>query len=377
MATGTYYNNSVHSLSNLSVVYSAPGLDILPDNVSEKDDHCAEVLAGTSGPPRMFDPTVRYVISGILFIFPCLTMLGNGMVIVAVLTHKRLKTVTNAFVVSLAVADIMVAILVMPFGIYQQFNNKTWKLGRTWCLITTSFDVMFTTTSIFNLSCLAVDRYLAICRPFIHERLTRPKVIMMLSFCWVVPIFISFVPIMKYWNHIGIEEYVKCAFPPDDPTHCGFVVNKVFATVCSLIAFYIPTVFIVICNVHIFSAARKQAHQIRSLELSAHKHHRKDPFIGYKIPYDVWTVALWLGYINSMLNPFLYYNFNRHYKMAFRRLLTCKVCRGISEYTDDVVPSSLYTDLSHSASSNSHSCLHNGAGRHSLPHGHNNNNVGL
>ncbi|XP_060577823.1 5-hydroxytryptamine receptor 4-like [Ruditapes philippinarum] len=403
---------NVSDAGNVSVVYSYANNSVTSfgSHGNKSDLNCSEIMEGKSGPPPIYDPARRYIISGILFIFPCLTMIGNGMVIVAVLTHKRLKTVTNAFVVSLAVADIMVAILVMPFGIYQQFNNKTWNLGKNWCLITTSFDVMFTTTSIFNLSCLAIDRYLAICRPFIHERLTRPKVIMMLSFCWIVPIFISFVPIHMNWNHIGIEDYVQCAFPEDDPTHCAFVVNREFATVCSMIAFYIPTVFIVICNVHIFRTARKQAHQIRSLELSAHKHHRKgklkhetkaaktvgiimgcfficwfpffglniiDPFIGYKVPYTLWTVALWLGYINSMLNPFLYYNFNRHYKMAFRRLLTCKVCRGISEFEADMVPSTLYTDLSHSASANSHSCLHNGAGRHSIPQGHINNNVDL
>ncbi|KAH3787740.1 5-hydroxytryptamine receptor 4-like [Dreissena polymorpha] len=375
---------------------------------SVPSDRCMELLNSSSGPPPMYEPIERYIISAVLFLFPCLTMLGNVMVIVAVLTHKRLQTVTNAFVVSLAIADIMVAILVMPFGIYQQFNNKNWQLGRTWCLITTSFDVMFTTTSIFNLSCLAIDRYLAICRPFTHELLTRRKVILMLSFCWSVPILISFVPILLQWNHIGIEEYVNCAFPPEDTSHCAFVVNKGFALICSSIAFYIPTVFIVICNVHIFRIARMQAKQIRMLELSAHKHHRKgrlkhetkaaktvgiimgcfficwfpffimniiDPFIGYKIPYNVWAVALWLGYINSMLNPFLYYNFNRHYKMALRRLLSCKVCLGISEYQDDVVPSTLYTDMSHSASANSHSNLHNG--RHSIPYNHKNNNVDL
>jgi len=408
---GTIYNDT-SNVGNFTVMYSTYNPASVNYNFSSAPtDNCAEILGPTSGPPPMYSMTVRYVISAILFLFPCLTVLGNGMVIVAVLTHKRLQTVTNAFVVSLAIADIMVAILVMPFGIYQQFNNKNWQLGRLWCLITTSFDVMFTTTSIFNLSCLAIDRYLAICRPFIHERLTRPKVIVMLSFCWIVPIFISFVPIMLKWNHIGIEDFVNCAFPPDDPSHCAFVVNKEFAFICSCIAFYIPCIFIVICNVHIFRAARKQAQQIRSLELSAHKHHRKgklkhetkaaktvgiimgcfficwlpffliniiDPFIGYKIHYIIWTIALWLGYINSMLNPFLYYNFNRHYKMAFRRLLACKVCRGISEFQDDVVPSTLYTDLSHSNSANSHSCLNGANSRYSISHsGHINNNVEL
>jgi len=360
------------------------------------NDECAKILEHTAGPPPIYTSTVRYVLSAFLFVFPCLTVLENGMVIAAVLTHKRLQTVTNVFVVSLAIADMLVGILVMPFGIYQQFNNKRWELGRSWCLITTSFDVMFTTTSIFNLSCLAIDRYLAICRPFIHERLTRKKVMVMLLFCWIMPIFISFLPILLGWNHIGIEDYVNCAFPPSDSSHCVFVVNKEFALICSSIAFYIPCLFIVICNIQIFRTARLQAQQIRSLELSAHKNHRKgklkhetkaaktvgiimgcfficwlpffiiniiDPLIGYRINYIIWTIALWLGYINSMMNPLLYYNFNRHYKVAFRRLLACKVCRGISEFEDEKVPSALYTDIPNSNSAESQFCQ-NGTSAH-------------
>lgn len=42
------------------------------------------------------------------------------------------------------------------------------------------------------------------------------------------------------------------------------------------------------------------------------------------------------GYLNSMLNPFLYYNFNKSFKTAFRRILTCKLCRGVSEWEDEM-----------------------------------------
>ncbi|KAK3606069.1 hypothetical protein CHS0354_006417 [Potamilus streckersoni] len=368
------------------------------------NNKCAEIWATASEPPPLYGEWQRYLIGIVLCLFPVLTILGNGLVILAVLTHKRLKTVTNVFVVSLAAADMLVAIFVMPFGIYLQMNNKEWYLGHLFCLVTTSFDVMFTTTSIFNLSCLAIDRYLAICRPFLHERLSNKVVVGMLAFCWIVPMFISFVPILNKWNLIGIEEYVDCLYA--DEHHCAFVVNIPYAMVCSLIAFYIPTVFICICNVKIFMAARKQAHQIRSLEISAHKHHRKgklkhetkaaktvgiimgcfficwlpffvmniiDPLIGYKIPYTPWTIALWLGYINSMLNPILYYTFNRHYKLAFKRIISCKLCRGISEYEDDVVPSQIahYSDLNHSTSTSLH-LLTNSTSNHSeLKDGHN------
>ncbi|KAL3863194.1 hypothetical protein ACJMK2_004961 [Sinanodonta woodiana] len=391
------HNFTLDVLDNTTSQLVTSGTDIV-------NNKCAEVWATASGPPPMYGEWQRYLIGIILCLFPVLTILGNGLVILAVLTHKRLKTVTNVFVVSLAAADMLVAIFVMPFGIYLQMNNKEWYLGHLFCLVTTSFDVMFTTTSIFNLSCLAIDRYLAICRPFLHERLSSKVVAGMLAFCWIVPMFISFVPILNKWNLIGIEEYVDCLYA--DEHHCAFVVNIPYAMVCSLIAFYIPTAFICICNVKIFMAARKQAHQIRSLEISAHKHHRKgklkhetkaaktvgiimgcfficwlpffvmniiDPVIGYKIPYTPWTIALWLGYINSMLNPILYYTFNRHYKLAFKRILSCKLCRGISEYEDDVVPSQTahYSDLNHSTSTSLHLLTNSSSNHSELKEGHN------
>lgn len=54
----------------------------------------------------------------ILVIVPCLTLFGNVLVILAVVKERALQTVTNYFIVSLAVADLLVAVLVMPFAVY-------------------------------------------------------------------------------------------------------------------------------------------------------------------------------------------------------------------------------------------------------------------
>lgn len=54
----------------------------------------------------------------ILVIVPCLTLFGNVLVILAVMRERTLQTVTNYFIVSLAVADLLVAVLVMPFAVY-------------------------------------------------------------------------------------------------------------------------------------------------------------------------------------------------------------------------------------------------------------------
>lgn len=59
----------------------------------------------------------------LLLLFPVLTIFGNLLVCLSVYREPNLRTVTNYFIVSLAVADIMVAILVMPLAVYVEVSN--------------------------------------------------------------------------------------------------------------------------------------------------------------------------------------------------------------------------------------------------------------
>lgn len=54
----------------------------------------------------------------ILILFPILTLFGNILVILSVCRERSLQTVTNYFIVSLAIADLLVAVVVMPFAVY-------------------------------------------------------------------------------------------------------------------------------------------------------------------------------------------------------------------------------------------------------------------
>lgn len=54
----------------------------------------------------------------ILILFPILTIFGNILVIASVYRERTLQTVTNYFIVSLALADLLVAVVVMPFAVY-------------------------------------------------------------------------------------------------------------------------------------------------------------------------------------------------------------------------------------------------------------------
>lgn len=60
----------------------------------------------------------------ILLIFPILTLFGNVLVILSVYRERTLQTVTNYFIVSLAIADLLVAVVVMPFAVYVLVSKK-------------------------------------------------------------------------------------------------------------------------------------------------------------------------------------------------------------------------------------------------------------
>ncbi len=338
----------------------------MKENRSMSEISCPE---DDEGPPINYNRFEGILIVLTLVILMIVTLIGNFLVIQSVLTFRHLKTRTNYFVLSLGVADCFVALCVMPFGAYNIYMNLAWHLGSLMCHISICLDVMLTTTSILHLSCLAMDRYFAICSPFFyHERVSKRIVYLLIILCWTVPTVISWLPIMNGWNEIGISDIIACKSPPDGRA-CIFLVNKVYAIMCSLIAFYLPTIFMICVNYRIYQEAKKQAQQIQSLELTilGNRKEKKtfcqerkaaktlsiimgvfcccwfpffffnilDPFIGYQIPFTLWQMALWLGYGNSAINPFLYYFFNRAFKKALTRLVLNYLGRKASDSYDN------------------------------------------
>jgi hypothetical protein len=110
------------------------------------------------GSDQQFDnKEMMYIIitSLILGFLTLLTVIGNVFVIAAILLERNLRTVGNYLVLSLAVADLMVACLVMPLGAVSEVTQK-WTLGRVLCDLWTSADVLCCTASILHLLAIAM-----------------------------------------------------------------------------------------------------------------------------------------------------------------------------------------------------------------------------
>lgn len=141
---GNDTSNLTDSLNNTLELYNilAP-LDVgqylekisLPNDLLASDStkyhdnpvfNCSLLLNGTNGTceTNVVDVHKNYW-ALILVLFPIFTLFGNVLVILSVYRERTLQTATNYFIVSLALADLLVAVVVMPFAVYVLVSEQT------------------------------------------------------------------------------------------------------------------------------------------------------------------------------------------------------------------------------------------------------------
>lgn len=306
-------------------------------------------------------PPWMAVVGFILAVIILTAIVGNGLVVTAVMCFRRLRSVTNYFVVSLAIADIAVAIFVMPFSLIYEVYGQ-WQFGWVFCYFWISCDVTCCTASILHLCVISLDRYLAITSPLKYKsRISKRHAILAICVVWTCSSAISFVPIYLGW----FADTTQMKLYEDSPD-CGLYVNQVYAVVSATTSFYTPLFVMLFVYARIYRIASRQAEDIKKLERSVHNLHNEKKvrlkqtskklnkdfkalktlgtlmglfclcwlpfFLMYvivpfcescEVPIPVVSFITWLGYINSCINPCVYAFLNRDFRMAFRKLLLC------------------------------------------------------
>ncbi|TRY71358.1 hypothetical protein DNTS_008140 [Danionella cerebrum] len=158
--------------------------------------------------PKDMNQTVRIVLYVLIFI---LSFIGNSLIITVLLRNRRMRTVTNLFLLSLAISDLMLCVFCMPFTLIPNLM-KDFIFGVGMCKVATYFMGISVSVSTFNLVAISLERYSAICNPLKSRAWqTKSHAAKVITATWVVsfllmlpyPIGSTLVPFMRSNNSTG------------------------------------------------------------------------------------------------------------------------------------------------------------------------------
>lgn len=321
------------------------------------------------------DIIVLYSVAySLIFLF---ALLGNLTVIVVVVRHRWMHTKTNFFIVNLAVADLLVALVVMPINTMINIFLD-WRYGAVLCKLTPFLQGISVCASVNTLAAIAIDRCLAICYPLSYKITWRTcKIIMCGIWTFSVVLMIPYLVVynLELYNIHPDLTYV-CS-----PTWPSTTFETIYFLAGSLLFCYsIPLVLITTCYCVIgYKVWHRKAPGVYGSNGIIHRSKikvvkmlvvvvvlfaaswfplwviqikmrmdppSKDDFILYNY---VIPICQWLGCANSSINPVVYSLFSRKIRTRIKTILMCKkaayeIPRQLSSYASTRYVSVDYTN---------------------------------
>jgi hypothetical protein len=128
--------------------------------------------------------TILIIVGGT--ILSLLTTFGNLLVLISFRINKQLRTVTNYFLLSLAIADFTIGFFSMPI-FFTFFEKDRWPFNTFLCDVWLSVDYTMSNASVANLLLICFDRYLSITRPLTYRSKRTPKrASIMIGCAWAI-----------------------------------------------------------------------------------------------------------------------------------------------------------------------------------------------
>ncbi|XP_028447243.1 trace amine-associated receptor 13c-like [Perca flavescens] len=195
------------------------------------------------------------LIHTLLYSISLLTVALNLLVIISVSHFRQLHTPTNILLLSLAVSDFLVGLVLMPGEILRK--TSCWFLGDLVCFLYKNISAIITVSSIGDMVLISVDRYVAICYPLHYTaRITVNRVKLCVCLCWLYSVTYSFLFLKDDLTQPG--RYNSCY------GECVFLVDYVLGALDLVLCFIVPVTVIIALYLRVFAVAVSQARAMRS-----------------------------------------------------------------------------------------------------------------
>ena len=291
----------------------------------------------------------QVILESVSFVFLSLLILcGNFVTLLIMLLNRRLRTIPNMFVASLAVSDFSIGALTsVPLGIPTLVTSH-WPFNDATCQFQGYIAMALVAASIHTLALMAVNRYFRIVKPSKYRRyFTKKKTMMMLlvswfySICCPLPYFLA--------GHKTVFHASKFCYTAID--------SNIFTAYGIPLCIGIPTIIIVYCYLSIFKTVRTHNNNIQlfrnpvsAANVEGIKVTRTlfvmvvffnlcwTPILLIDIVDSIqarWTFSrevyvsyTFLAHVSSALNPLIYGVLNRNFRTDYLKLLCCRYCRS-------------------------------------------------
>lgn len=244
----------------MDITVTASGFPAAEDLVTNTLNSSQDIADDNKTSPNMtimftIPNGTNIIIAAFLALMVIGCVFGNVLVILSVILYKPLRSVQNFFIVSLAVSDLSVAALVMPFHV-SNLVVEYWIYGWLLCEIWLTLDVLLCTSSILNLCAIAVDRYWAIHDPLNYaQKRTPTRVGLMIAAVWFTSAVVSIPPVFG-WNESGqLYDQVKM--------QCHLTDDRSYVVYSACGSFYIPLILMTFIYFKIFLAIRRRLRKKR------------------------------------------------------------------------------------------------------------------
>ncbi|XP_028281011.1 opioid receptor, delta 1b [Parambassis ranga] len=321
-------------------------VSVTPSNVTLTEDLLSAVSSKNNETSRVANRDTTSLIIAVcitaLYSLICVVgLLGNVLVMYGVVRYTKMKTATNIYIFNLALADAL-ATSTLPFQSAKYLMN-TWPFGELLCKVVIAIDYYNMFTSIFTLTMMSVDRYIAVCHPVKALDFRTPAKAKLINVCiWIFSSAIG-VPVMTMAvTEVTDKGNTNCSLAFPEPQQYWDKVTKI----CVFIfAFVVPVLVITVCyslmilrlkSVRLLSGSKEKDRNLRRITrmvlvvvavfiicwtpIHIFIIVRTIVEVDHKslLVMTSWHLCIALGYTNSSLNPVLYAFLDENFKRCFR-----------------------------------------------------------